>query len=142
MADLETTIQQLEAKLRQAKAKKAQIDAKKRASDAKKQRQEDTRRKIIAGAVVLDAIQKYTPLKTLFLQLLHEELKRPSDRALFNLDGEVRTELHSEQLDAVKKYLRENAESKGIKGFDIKVEHVVAPSDPGSARLEYTATRE
>lgn len=85
MADLETTIQQLEAKLKQAKAKKAQIDAKKRASDAKKQRQEDTRRKVLIGALVMAELEKGSHLKPIIDQLLDGQLTRDADRALFGL---------------------------------------------------------
>lgn len=91
MADLETTIQQLEAKLKQAKAKKAQIDARKRASDAKKQRAEDTRRKVLVGALVLAELEKGSHLKPTIDQLLDDRLTKDADRALFDLPPKPKT---------------------------------------------------
>lgn len=85
MADLETTIQQLEEKLRQAKAKQAQINARKRAAEAKKQRQEDTRRKVLVGAVVLAEMERGGYIKSTIERLLDQHLRRDADRALFGM---------------------------------------------------------
>ena len=85
MADLETTIKQLEAKLQQAKAKQAQINARKRAAEAKKQRQEDTRRKVLVGAVVLAEMKRGGYIKSTIERLLHEHLLKDADRALFGM---------------------------------------------------------
>lgn len=85
MADLETTIQQLEERLKQAKAKQAQINARKRASDAKKKRAEDTRRKVLVGAVVLAAMEKGSHIRPLIEQMLDQALTKDADRLLFGL---------------------------------------------------------
>lgn len=91
MADLETTIQQLEEKLRQAKAKQAQINARKRAAEAKRQRQEDTRRKVLVGAVVLAELERGSHMKPVIDRLLDEKLVKDADRALFGLPPKPRT---------------------------------------------------
>lgn len=98
MADLETTIKQLEAKLRQAKAKKAQIDARKRAGEAKKQRAEDTRRKVLVGALVMAEIERGSHLKPIIDSLLDAGLTRDVDRALFGLPPKPQGPLHSVRL--------------------------------------------
>lgn len=85
MSDLETSIKKLEEKLRQAKAKKAQIEAKRRAAEAKKQRKDDTRRKILLGAVVMAEIEKDVRLKLEIDKLLAARLTRDDDRELFGL---------------------------------------------------------
>jgi len=85
MSDLETSIKKLEEKLRQAKAKKAQIEAKKRVAEARKQRKDDTRRKILIGAVVMAELEVSDKLKPAIDKLLAERLTRDDDRALFGL---------------------------------------------------------
>lgn len=98
MADLETTIKQLEEKLQQAKAKKAQIDARKRAAETKKRRQEDTRKKVLVGAVVLAEIDRGGYIKATVERLLDQHLTRPTDRALFGLPPKPQGPLHSVRL--------------------------------------------
>ena len=85
MADLETTIKQLEEKLQQARAKKAQIDARKRAAETKKRRQEDTRKKVLVGAVVLAEIDRGGYIKSTVERLLDQYVLKDADRALFGL---------------------------------------------------------
>lgn len=85
MADLETTIQQLEERLKQAKAKMAQIEARKRATEAKKKRQEDTRRKVLVGALVLAELERGGHIKPIIDRLIDTGLTRDADRALFGL---------------------------------------------------------
>ncbi len=98
MADLETTIKQLEAKLQQARAKQAQITARKRAAEAKKRRQEDTRKKILVGAVVLAEIERGGYIKPTIERLLNDHLSKPADRELFGLAPKPKGQLHSLQL--------------------------------------------
>ncbi len=85
MATIEERIAALEAKLKQEKAKKQQIEARKRALSAKRSRQQDTRRKILAGAAVLAAIERGDWPQNKLLALLDAMLTRADDRALFDL---------------------------------------------------------
>ena len=53
-AGIEARIKAQEEKLKQLKAQKQQIEARKRSATAKVTRQQDTRRKVLAGAMVLE----------------------------------------------------------------------------------------
>jgi len=50
---LDERISSLETKLKQLKTRQARLDARKKALASKRGRQDDTRRKILAGAIVL-----------------------------------------------------------------------------------------
>lgn len=68
--------------------RKAQVEAQLKALDArerKRQRQEDTRRKILAGAVVLEKAAANPDFSAVLLALLDSNLTRPQDRLLFGL---------------------------------------------------------
>ena len=80
MATIEDTIKALEKKLAQAKEKAKKIEAAKKAKEAKAERTKDTRRKILAGSVVLSRMDRGQ-----LVQMLDTVLTRPEDRALFNL---------------------------------------------------------
>ena len=54
MTALEDRIKTLEERLKQAKVQKQQRDARTRAAETKKKRAADTRRKVLAGALILD----------------------------------------------------------------------------------------
>ena len=56
MATIDERIASLELKLQQEKAKRSQIEARKRSAAKKKQHAEDTRRKILVGAMVLNMV--------------------------------------------------------------------------------------
>lgn len=61
------------------------MEALARAREGKQERAADTRRKILAGAVILNAV-KLGKVSPLFLdQLLDEALNKPADRELFKL---------------------------------------------------------
>lgn len=55
------------------------------ARENKKKRKEDTRRKILAGAAVLDEAETNIAYKNALYELLERFLTRPDDRALFGL---------------------------------------------------------
>lgn len=84
-AGIEDKIKALEEKLKQAKAQKAKIEARKKAAEAKVQRSQDTRRKVLAGAMVLDMMERDESDRKRFLERLDKYLTRVDDRALFNL---------------------------------------------------------
>lgn len=85
MATIENTIANLEAKLKQAKAKKQQIEARKRAIEIKQERANDTRRKILVGAVILTKVERGEWPKDKLLAMLDLALVRLDDRILFEL---------------------------------------------------------
>lgn len=82
---LEDRIKAQEEKLKQLKALKQKQEAQKRAAEAKKARSDDTRRKVLIGAMVLDHMSKNDATKNSIMDKLNAHLTRPDDRALFNL---------------------------------------------------------
>ena len=85
MATIDERIAALEAKLKQEKAKKQHIEARKRTMEAKKKRSEDTRRKILVGAVILAKVEHGEWPQEKLLAMLDAALTRDDDRALFDL---------------------------------------------------------
>lgn len=75
----------IEGKLKQLKARKARIDARKKALHSRRARKDGTRRKILAGAIVLAKVEagEFDPKR--FRQWLDAALSRANDRALFDL---------------------------------------------------------
>lgn len=71
-------VKQLAARLEQAEARKVQ-------ALIKGKRAEDTRRKILAGALVLDMMEKDEEAKKRLLARFNTYLTRDDDRALFGL---------------------------------------------------------
>lgn len=87
MATIEERIAALEAKLKQEKAKKQQIASRKRAIISKKARAEETRRKVLVGAVILAKVENGEWPKDRLMAMLDAALTRSDDRALFGLQA-------------------------------------------------------
>lgn len=85
MATIDERIARLEARLRQERARKQRIEARKRAAEAKARRAQDTRRKILAGAVVLAMVDRGEWPRAQLMAILDAALARSDDRALFGL---------------------------------------------------------
>lgn len=85
MASIDDKIKAIEEKLKQAKAQKAKADARKKAVEAKAKRGQDTRRKVLAGALVLDMMERDEATRQRFTERLDKYLTRTDDRALFGL---------------------------------------------------------
>ena len=90
-AGIEARIKAQEQKLKQLKAQKQQIEARKRAAAAKVTRQQDTRRKVLAGAMVLEMMEHDENTRQRFMQRLDSYLTRADDRSLFGLPEKVPT---------------------------------------------------
>lgn len=88
-ASIEAKIKAQETKLKQLKAQKQQIEARQRAAAAKISRQQDTRRKVLVGAVILAKVERGEWPKDKLLAMLDSTLTRADDRALFELPPEV-----------------------------------------------------
>lgn len=82
---LEKRIELLEEKLKEAKALKQKQDAQKRALATKQERQNDTRRKILVGAVILAKVERDEWPRDKLLAMLETALVHKKDRALFDL---------------------------------------------------------
>lgn len=90
MADQKTTLEsraeKLREQLKQIEARQRAIEARERARKSKAERSADTRRKILLGAMLLDAMKADDALRASMLDRLGKYLERDRDRALFNLD--------------------------------------------------------
>lgn len=86
---IEDRIKDIEEKaakqIKQLKAKQEQIEARKLTALMKGNRASETRRKILAGALILEIMEKDEAAKTRFMNQLDKYLTRDDDRALFNL---------------------------------------------------------
>lgn len=85
MPGIEDRIADLERRLKQAKALKQQRVARERAAEKKRQRSEETRRKILVGAVILAKVERGEWPKERLRELMDQALTRADDRALFGL---------------------------------------------------------
>jgi hypothetical protein len=78
-------IDALEQRLRQLKVQRTRTEARKRTQEARRTRREDTRRKILVGAVVLAKVDQGVMDPGLLEKWLDGALKREDDRKLFGL---------------------------------------------------------
>ena len=85
MPGIEDRIADLERRLKQAKALKQQQVARERAAEKKRLRSEETRRKILVGAVILAKVERGEWPKERLRELMDQALARADDRALFGL---------------------------------------------------------
>ena len=85
MPGIDDRIADLERRLKQAKALKQQQLARERAAEKKRQRSEETRRKILVGAVILAKVEHGEWPKERLREWIDQALTRADDRALFGL---------------------------------------------------------
>ena len=78
-------IEALSERLKQLQAQQSKAELRVRTMEARKARKEDTRRKVLAGSLVLSCLEDGRLSKTTFHTWLDEALDRPDDRALFGL---------------------------------------------------------
>jgi large subunit ribosomal protein L7/L12 len=85
MVKLDERISSLETKLKQLKTRQTRLEARKKALASRRARKDDTRRKILAGAIVLGRVEQGKIPEDEFRAWLDAALTRPDDRALFDL---------------------------------------------------------
>ncbi|MCC8994786.1 MAG: mobilization protein [Candidatus Contendobacter sp.] len=85
MPGIDDRIADLEKRLKQAKALKQQQVTRERAAEKKRQRSDDTRRKILVGAVILAKVDHGEWPKERLREWMDKALTRADDRALFGL---------------------------------------------------------
>ena len=85
LAKLEASIEAQLKKLAQLKAHKQKIEARQKAKLQGAARQQDTRRKVLAGAMLLELMNKDPDLQKQMLGNLSAFLTRDEDRLLFDL---------------------------------------------------------
>lgn len=85
MSVMDAQIDRLEARLRQLKARKHRVESRSRALESRRARKDDTRRKILVGAVVLAKVEQGVVVEAELRGWLDAGLTRGDDRALFGL---------------------------------------------------------
>ena len=85
MPGIDDRIADLEKRLKQAKALKQQQVTRERAAEKKRQRSDDTRRKILVGAVMRAKVDHGEWLKERLREWMDKALTRADDRTLFGL---------------------------------------------------------
>ena len=85
MPKIEERIETLQERLKQLKVRQARVEARKRALLSRRARKDDTRRKILVGAIMMGKAQAGELDSQLFRQWLDQGLVRDDDRALFEL---------------------------------------------------------
>ena len=85
LSKLEASIEAQQKKLAQLKAQKQRIEAREKTKLQGLARKQDTRRKVLAGAMLLELMDKDTEVQKQMLARLSAFLVRPDDRALFDL---------------------------------------------------------
>jgi hypothetical protein len=96
MPKIDDQIASLEGKLKQLKARQQQMAARQKAIETRRNRKAETRRKILAGAIVLARVEQGRLPETEFRAWMDEALTRADDRALFDLPAQ-QTQRHSER---------------------------------------------
>ena len=87
LVKLEASIEAQQKKLAQLKAQRQRIEARDSARAQATTRKHDTRRKILAGAMLLELMSKDADLQKQMLAKLEGFLTREDDRALFGLQS-------------------------------------------------------
>ena len=85
---LRNKIQSIEERLKQLRVQERQLQQKLKTVESKKSRRDETRKKIIIGAITLHEMEGDPSLKAVFLEKLDSILKKATDRKLFNLQTE------------------------------------------------------
>ena len=85
VATIDEKIEQAKRRVKQLETRKKQIETRKLHLLVKGKRASDTRRKILAGALVLEMMEKDEATKQRFLERLDKFLTRQDDRNLFGL---------------------------------------------------------
>lgn len=82
---LDDRIEALQGRLNQLKTRQARIEARKRALATQRARKDDTRRKILAGTILLEKVESGDFDSRTFKRWLDKSLSRKDDRELFGL---------------------------------------------------------
>ena len=78
-------IEALSERLKELQVQQSRADSRLRTMEVRKARKEDTRRKMLAGSLVLTWLEDGRLSKSDFYAWLDQDLDRPDDRALFGL---------------------------------------------------------
>jgi hypothetical protein len=89
MSKLDDRIAAIEGRLKTLKAQRVRVVTRQRARDSRQERREDTRRKILVGAIVLAKVARGEIAQSQLAGWLEGALTRAEDRALFELEDAV-----------------------------------------------------
>jgi len=95
-AKIDAIMAEAKRKTDQLRAKEELIQARKLQSIIKKDRASDTRRKILAGSLILELMDKNSDTKARYMVNLDKYLTRADDRELFGLPPKAKTEPNDE----------------------------------------------
>jgi hypothetical protein len=87
MPMLDEKIARLEERLKRLKSRHVRVEARRRTLESRRSRREDTRRKILVGAVVLAKVEQGVLNESILREWLNGALTRDDDRDLFNLSN-------------------------------------------------------
>jgi hypothetical protein len=99
-AKIDAIMAEAKRKADQLRAKEELIQARKLQAIIKKDRASDTRRKILAGALILEMMEKNADTKARYMVHLDKYLTRADDRELFGLPAKDKTAPGEGQTDA------------------------------------------
>ncbi len=85
MPQLDDKIARMEERLKQLRSRQVRIDARRRTLESRRSRREETRRKILVGAIVLAKVDQGELQQAVLRGWLEGALTRAEDRALFHL---------------------------------------------------------
>jgi septal ring factor EnvC (AmiA/AmiB activator) len=85
VANISMRIDALEQRLKQLKIKQQRIEARRRSLESRRARRDETRRKILVGAIVLEKVERGEIEESALQRWLESGLTREEDRALFGM---------------------------------------------------------
>ena len=85
MKTMEERIADAEQRLRTLKERHQKAETKRKRDEAQQTRKNDARRKVLAGTVVLEKVERGEITEAQFRKWLESALTEPDDRALFDL---------------------------------------------------------
>ena len=85
MRKMEERIATLEQQLKALKERHQKTEAKRKRQEAQRAKKDDVRRKMLAGTVVLEKVDRGEIDKSEFRRWVDSVLREPEDRALFDL---------------------------------------------------------
>jgi large subunit ribosomal protein L7/L12 len=96
MGKITERITVLESRLKELKAQEQRANARRRVQQAHRERRDDTRRKILVGAFVLNQVERGEFPQERLRAALDRYLSRPDDRALFGLADRPNSDVNGE----------------------------------------------
>jgi len=85
MPQLDDKSERMEARLQQLKSRQVRTDARRHSLESRRSRREETRRKMLVGAIVLAKVDQGELQEAVLRGWLDTALTRAEDRAIFHL---------------------------------------------------------